>query len=375
MDTSPLFTPFRYGPLELANRIVMAPMTRCFSPGGVPGPDVAAYYARRVEGGVGLVITEGTWVPHPLAANEDNAPRFHGEDALAGWRGVVDAVHAVGGRIMPQLWHVGLVEKPKIDNLYEGNADTGTPAASSPSGIIKPGQYGGEGATESEIADLIEAYAGAAANARDLGFDGVEVHGAHGYLIDQFFWSETNDRTDRWGGSAAARARFGAEVVRAMRARVGPDFVIVFRFSQWKQQDYKARLAASPDELAAYLAPLSDAGVDVFHASQRRFWESEFGGSDLNLAGWARKLTGRPAITVGSIGLGAEMLATMFATEVADVDLGGLERLVAMVRDGEVDLAAVGRGLIADPDWPRKVAAGRLGELRPYERAALASLV
>lgn len=106
ISTDKLFEPVTLGSLSLANRIVMAPMTRCLSPGGVPGPDVARYYRRRIEGGVGLVITEGTWIPHPSASNEPDAPRFYGEDALAGWQRVVDEVHAAGGKIMPQLWHV-----------------------------------------------------------------------------------------------------------------------------------------------------------------------------------------------------------------------------------------------------------------------------
>lgn len=350
----------------------MAPMTRCFSPGGVPGRDVAQYYARRAEGGVGLIITEGAWIPHRHAANEESAPRFYGEDALAGWKAVVDAVHRAGGRIMPQLWHVGLVEKPDIENLYEASASA---EGASPSGYIKPGAKVTEGIGEREIADIIEAYATAAAAAQAIGFDGVEIHGAHGYLIDQFFWEATNKRSDGWGGAARSRARFGAEVVRAMRARVGAKFPIIFRFSQWKLQDYAARLAETPDELAEYLEPLTDAGVDIFHASQRRFWESEFAGSDMNLAGWSRRLTGKPSITVGSVGLNQELLETMFDVDVAAVDQTHFARLMAMIETGEADLVAVGRGLIADPDWPGKIRAGRPDQLLPYRREALATLV
>lgn len=370
-DGAPLFTPFHHRKLDLPNRIVMAPMTRCFSPAGVPGPDVAAYYRRRVEGGVGLIITEGTWIPHPDASNEENAPRFYGDDALAGWQRVVAEVHVAGGRIMPQLWHVGLVKKPDIENIY--CAKDAAPS-SSPSGYITPDQKICEGVNDEQIADLIEAYATAAATAHNLGFDGVEIHGAHGYPIDQFFWAATNRRTDRWGGSIAARARFGAEVVRAMRARVGPDFPIVFRFSQWKLQDYQARLADTPEELADYLAPLSDAGVDIFHASQRRFWQPAFDDSPLNLAGWARKLTGKPSITVGSVGLEGDLLQTMFQVDQAPIDAGHLARLLEMVLAGEADLIAVGRGLIADPDWAEKVRRGRIDDLIPYTRQALASL-
>jgi len=110
--TATLFRPFTVGPLQLANRIVMAPMTRGLSPGHVPGPDVAAYYRRRAEGGVGLIITEGTYINHPGAGFHPGVPQFHGEAALAGWRHVAEQVHAAGGRIFPQIWHVGLTDSP-----------------------------------------------------------------------------------------------------------------------------------------------------------------------------------------------------------------------------------------------------------------------
>src|SRR5690606_31751349 len=137
---------------------------------------------------------------------------------------------------------------------------------------------------------VVAAFAQAAADARALGFDAVEVHGAHGYLIDQFFWEGTNRRDDAYGGSIANRTRFAAEIIAAIRARVGADLPIILRFSQWKLQDYHARLVNSPTELEQFLTPLAEAGVDLFHCSTRRFWEPEFAGSDLTLAGWTRKL-------------------------------------------------------------------------------------
>lgn len=150
---------------------------------------------------------------------------------------------------------------------------------------------------------LINAFAKAAADAKRLGFDGVELHGAHGYLIDQFFWKETNRRTDEYGGDLTGRTRFASRIIHAVRKAVGSRFPIIFRFSQWKTGHYDAKLAYTPEELEAFLAPLTDAGVDIFDCSTRRFWEPEFEGSRLNLAGWTRKLTGKPTISVGSVGL------------------------------------------------------------------------
>jgi 2,4-dienoyl-CoA reductase-like NADH-dependent reductase (Old Yellow Enzyme family) len=367
INAAPLFQPFNVKSLSLANRIVMAPMTRSFSPGGVPGANVAAYYRRRAEHDVGLIITEGTLIAHPAAGNDPNVPRFHGDDALAGWAHVVKEVHAVGGHIMPQLWHVGSVRRA-------GQSPNPEAPPISASGMFKPGKQISEPATESQIADLIAAFAQGAADAHRLGFDGIEIHGAHGYLVDQFFWDGTNERTDRYGGDLAARARFAVEVVKACRRATTPDFPIVLRFSQWKQQQYDARLATSPEQLATFLAPLADAGVDLFHCSNRRFWEPEFPGSPMNLAGWTKKLAGKPVITVGSIGLDTDFLET-FAGKSANSETSHMARLLEMVTNNEVDLVAVGRMLIADPAWASKLKSGRTADVIPYTRDTLTALV
>ncbi|HET8611891.1 MAG TPA: NADH:flavin oxidoreductase [Sphingomonas sp.] len=369
--TDTLFRPIEIGGLRLPNRIVMAPMTRCFSPGGVPGKNVAAYYRRRAEGGVGLIVTEGAWVPHWAASNDDSAPRFHGEDALAGWKHVADEVHAAGGRIAPQLWHVGLSRKPDVENLYVRRTDYSR--AVSPSGILDIGNKVGEPVGEGEIEAIVAAYARAAADAERLGFDGVELHGAHGYLIDQFFWTETNRREDRYGGDQVARTRFAVEVVRAIRARVSRDFPVIFRFSQWKLQDYAARMLETPAVLEAFLAPLIDAGVDIFHCSQRRFWLPEFEGEGpMNLAGWTKKLTGKPTISVGSVGLDMEMVESLLVG--GESRFTRLDELIEMMERGDFDMIAVGRALIANPDWPKLVESRRFDAIRPYSQALLADL-
>ena len=369
-----LFRPFSVAGLDLANRIVMAPMTRCLSPGGVPGDDVAAYYRRRAEGGVGLIVTEGAWIPHPSASNEANAPRFYGDDALAGWKRVVDEVHAAGGKIMPQLWHVGQTGKTELEGLYD-DTDAGVTRQVGPSGMVGalsvPPTLKDKPATLQEIHEVSEAYIEAAQSAYRLGFDGVELHAAHGYLFDQFFWHETNLRSDSYGGDLRARTRFAADIVRGIRARTSPDFPIVLRISQWKLHDYRARLAETPEQLATFLEPLVDAGVDIFHCSQRRFWEGEFG-TDLNLAGWIKKLTGKSVITVGSVSLRQDLLETIRGSESAIEN--NLSRLLDLFERGDFDLVAVGRALIVDPDWPRKIRAGAEGDILPYTPHALGEL-
>lgn len=361
-----LSRPLTLGGLTVPNRIVMAPMTRQFSPGGVPDEAVAAYYARRAAGGVGLIVTEGTYVGHESAGQSDRVPRFHGEEQLAGWAKVAEAVHAAGGRIVPQLWHIGMVRTAGQPPF------TDAPAVG-PSGIRLDGTEGtGKAMTQGDLDDVIAAFAQAAADAERIGFDGVELHGAHGYLIDQFLWSGTNRRADAYGGDLLARTRFGAEIVAAVRAAVSPDFPVIFRFSQWKSDNYDARLAATPAELDALLAPLAAAGVDAFHASTRRYWLPEFDGSELNLAGWTRKLTGRPVITVGSVGLDGDFLRG-FQGEGAP--LKGIDDLLDRLEREEFDLVAVGRALLQDPEWAAKVLAGRFDELDAYHPGALRTLV
>jgi 2,4-dienoyl-CoA reductase-like NADH-dependent reductase (Old Yellow Enzyme family) len=357
---SALFQPFILNKLTLANRIVMAPMTRAKSPHRVPGEAVAAYYRRRAEGGVGLIITEGTYIPHPGAGFDANVPNFHGDEALAGWSNVLKQVHSAGGRIMPQLWHVGLM-------LQAG--EVLTPDGVGPSGLAKPGQQVAAPMSQQDIDQVVQAYGQAAASAERLGFDGLEIHGAHGYLIDQFFWQGTNRRTDRY----ADRTRFAVEVIEEIRRKVSPDFPVVLRFSQWKQQDFSARLAATPAELELFLAPLTAAGVDMFHCSTRRYAEPEFEGSTLNLAGWTKKLTGRPTITVGSVSINRDFVTSFMSSEAAAVT--AIEDLEERLARGEFDLVAIGRALIANPSWPKQVRQGLLESLRPFDRALLTELI
>ena len=360
-----LSRPVALGGLTVPNRVVMAPMTRQFSPGGVPGADVAAYYARRAAAGVGLIVTEGTYVGHESAGQSDAIPRFHGAEQLAGWAKVAEAVHAAGGRIVPQLWHIGMVRKA-------GDPPYADAPAVGPSGIRLDGTEGaGLAMTQDDLDGVVAAFAEAAADAERIGFDGIELHGAHGYLIDQFLWSGTNRRTDAYGGDPVARTRFGAEIVAAVRKAVSPGFPVIFRFSQWKSENYDARIAATPAELDALLAPLAEAGVDAFHASTRRYWVPEFDGSDLNLAGWTKKLTGKPVITVGSVGLDGDFIR---GRQGGIAPVKGIDDLLDRLEQGEFDLVAVGRALLQDPEWAAKVLDGRFGELAPYDPAVLRGL-
>lgn len=359
----------------------MSPMTRGFCPGGAPTPDVAGYYARRAAGGCGLVITEAVGIDHPSALGdaglgEDHIPVLHGDAPIAGWRRAVDAVHAAGGAIVPQLWHQGVLRLP-------GTGPHSHAPTFSPSGLWGPlGRTTsladskipadpkiGEPASEAEIEAVLEGYVRSARNAMLAGFDGIALHGGHGYLIDNFLWSETNLRTDRWGGDLVRRTEFAVEVVRRIRAAIGPGMPIFFRFSQWKQQDFRAQLATTPQELEALLCPLAEAGVDVFDASVRYFDKAAYPESELSLAGWAKKVTGKMSMLVGGVGINKGMYDG--DKGVAAVD--NVEQVVKRFERGEFDLVGVGRALLGDPEWARKAIAGETAV--PFDPRTLNQLV
>ncbi len=365
-----LFTPFPLGNTTLRNRIAMAPMTRKRSPGGVPTSDVVQYYRRRGEGGIGLIFSEGTFIDHPSAEADEgksyrNIPHFFGAEALRGWEKVVTAVQATGAKFMPQLWHVGEVRRLGMPS------DPAVPGYG-PREITENGRVTVKAMDAEDMREIAQSYARGARTAREMGCDGVALHGAHGYLMDQFFWPESNPRNGDFGGGIAERSRFACMVVAAIRDAVGPDFPIVFRFSQWKMTDYAARIAETPAELEVLLKGLVEAGVDVFDVSTRRFWEAAFEDSPRSLAAWTRALSGKPTIAVGSIGLDQPHHSKFFRdkaeinAQVTDLD----QLLDAMARE-EFDLAAVGRAILADPQWADKVRAGRMADIRAFERGDL----
>jgi 2,4-dienoyl-CoA reductase-like NADH-dependent reductase (Old Yellow Enzyme family) len=354
-------------------------MTRYASPGGIPTEDVASYYARRAATGIGLIVTEGVGIAHSVAIDHPRVPRMHGEEALRGWRRVVEVVHAAGGMIFPQLWHQGAMW-----NVEHAGELSGT--AMRPSGIWGPADgtisIAADGRsravaetrpmTDGEVQDVIDAFAVSARYAKELGFDGIAIHGAHGYLIDNFLWHYTNRRTDRWGGAdARGRAEFGSAVVRAIRRAVGPGVPIMLRISQFKLQDYRAVLASTPEELGRLLEPLAEAGVDIFDGSQRFFDTPTFAGTPLNLAGWAKKLTGKRSMTVGGIGLGKSSGPARHV-DGRQMSANNLPQVIARFQRGEFDLVGIGRSILNDPSWFAKA---RLGQpFAPFDPANLERL-
>lgn len=370
MSTSTLFQPFTLKNLTLPNRFVMAPMTRGQSPDNVPSDKNALYYQARAQGEVGLIISEGTYI-NPYAAennfsNPRSVPHFYGEAAILGWKKVVEAVHAAGGKFAPQLWHVGSVRQT-------GSHPNPEKGGYGPSAVVHPHAFKSEVPvvmTEKDIQETIEDYAKAAFMAKQIGCDGIELHGAHGYLLDQFFWDYTNQRQDIYGGKTLAeRTRFACEVINAVRKSVGENFPILLRYSQWKLSAYQARLAHTPEELASFLEPLVDAGVDIFHCSTRKLTTPEFSDSTEHLAGWTKKITGKPVIAVGSLGINLDFIQTYLGeknTEKASHQRW-VEDIAERMEKGEFDLVALGRALIADPSLVKKIQASDYGSIVDYD--------
>jgi len=247
---SNLFTPLQVGALTLPNRIIMAPLTRCrASEGRVPNALMAEYYTQRAS--AGLIISEATSVT-PMGVGYPNTPGIWSDAQVEGWKPITDAVHQAGGRIVLQLWHVGRISDP----IYLDGAQPVAPSAIQPAGhvsLVRPEKpYDTPRALETtEIADIVAAYRLGAENAKKAGFDGVEVHGANGYLLDQFLQTSTNQRTDQYGGSLENRARLLLEVTDACIAVWGADRVGVHLAPRRDAHDMGD---ANPAETFGYVA-------------------------------------------------------------------------------------------------------------------------
>jgi 2,4-dienoyl-CoA reductase-like NADH-dependent reductase (Old Yellow Enzyme family) len=367
-ELAPLFRPLTIRNARLRNRFVMPGMQRGFMSDGSPTRKMVDYMRRCATGGTGLIISESTSPDHPSAYWQPMMGRLE-PGTLRAWKNVVTAVKGEGATFFQQIWHPGSMRK-----VADGHPLAGHPAWS-PSGLIQSGRSNGCAMTCQNLQDLERAYVRAAENAQTLGADGVEVHAAHGYLLDQFLWAQTNVRDDGYGGpSLLERARYPIEIVAAIRKAVGEHFVISFRFSQFKEVDYTATVASDPEDLRAMLAALRAAGVDMFNVSSRRFLKREWPDSehpDRTIAEWTKKLTDAPVMTCGSVGLNVEMFANLFEDqEPSELSIErDLRALAERIERGTLDLAGVGRMHIANNDFVNKIRDRRFHELALFNKS------
>ena len=364
MTNKSLFSPFSINNHELKNRFVMAPMTRNFSPEGIPSEYAPEYYAKRARGGVALILTEGVEVSHPSSSGYPDVPNLTSSESKKMWARVVEEVHKCDSKIFCQLWHVGGIRKPGIDKNKDVPGYT-------PSGLVRANKKVAYEMTLDDIQEMISIYAEDAKICEELGFDGVEIHGAHGYLIDQFFWSDTNVRSDKYGGSLEKRTQFARDIIQACQNITTEDFSVGIRFSQWKQQDYDAKLALDENELKIFVDCLSESRPDFFHTSMRRFWEPEMNNS--SLAALVKGMTDIPVIGVGSVGLDKDFIRLYAGddkTKISDFD-----QLFDSFQAEEFDLIAIGRALLSDPDWVKKLEQNKMDTIVPFDKSFVENYV
>jgi len=354
-----LFQEFSIKNVRFKNRFVMAPMTRNFSQNGVPHLDAAEYYSMRARGRVGLIITEGVEISHPSSSGYPGCPNLISDESKRAWEKVITSVHKEDTKIFCQLWHVGGIRKP---GMYP---DPDVPGFT-PSGIVKKGKKVAHEMSLYEIEEMIEVYANDAKICEDLGFDGVEIHGAHGYLIDQFFWGVTNQRTDNYGGNFEKRINFAKDIISSSKKSTSDNFIVGIRFSQWKQQDYEAKIANNIDELNKFISELSKSDPDFFHTSMRRFWEPEFESSNLNLSACVKQLSKIPVIAVGSVGLDKDFIKLYEGDHEAKI--GNFDKLFNTFENDSFDMIAIGRALLSDPNLIEKLENSNFKDMVPFDK-------
>lgn len=352
---SPVFTGTSLKGLDFANRLSVAPMTRISaSCAGVPGERMVRYYQRFARGGFSLVMSEGIYTDKAYAQTYSGQPGLNDREQADAWRRAVDAVHAAGGSIFAQLMHGGALSQ---GNPYR--SDTIGPSAIRPKGSQMTG-YRGDGPyampreiSEAEIAAAIEGFAGAARLAIEVaGFDGIEIHGANGYLLDQFFTDYTNHRQDRWGGDIVARFGLSLEVLKAVRAAIGPSVPLGLRLSQGKVNDFRHKWAEREQGAARVFEALAESPADFAHVTEFEAWRPAFEGGEISLVSLARRHAPRLFL-------------------IANGSLHELARAEQVMESG-ADMIALGRGALVNPDWPHLTAAR--SALRPFELSMLAPI-
>ncbi|MCV2348318.1 NADH:flavin oxidoreductase [Paucibacter sp. Y2R2-4] len=350
MSVSTLLDPAALGQLRLTNRLAVAPMTRVSATAdGLATTRMADYYGDFAAGGFGLVITEGVYTDRAYAQGYLFQPGLADDIQGEAWRPVVERVHASGGRIVAQLMHAGAISQGNRHRPISKG-----PSAVQPRGV-QMSIYRGEGLYRlpaelslAELDEVVGGFASSAVRAKEAGFDGVEIHGANGYLLDQFLTDYTNQRTDGYGGSLERRLRICVETILAVRQAVGSDFTIGYRVSLGKVNDFTHKWGGGEVEAAAIFQTLSAAPLDYLHTTEFEAWQSAFGEGP-SLAALARHHGTVPVIANGS--------------------LHSPVQAVGMIARGEADLVSLGRGALTHANWPHRLRDGQV--LEAFDRALL----
>ncbi|MGG2063245.1 alkene reductase [Bacillus sp. S14(2024)] len=350
VEETKLFDPIQIGAWSLRNRVAMAPMTRCFANDetGVVGADVAEYYRKRAADGVGLIITEGI-VISPRAKGNPGVPGIYTEEQIDSWKSVTDAVHEEGGTIIAQIWHVGRMSHHELTGGFLPQAPSAIAAQGNVPRFRKPFDTP-EAMTVEEIQETIEQYAQAARNAIEAGFDGVEIHGAHGYLIDQFAYEFANHRNDQYGGDLKQRLTFMKEVLQAVISAIGADKTLI-RFSAFKG-DNPSYMWENPEAaIQTFVEMFYEVGLTMIHPSTMNYTQVIADGKNLHQL--VRKYWDGIIVGVGNL---------------------NPKEAEEALQEGTIDVAAFGRPLISNPDFVHRVKHGE--SLEEYDaKQHLATLI
>ncbi|MDI3500957.1 MAG: hypothetical protein PWP22_728 [Thermoanaerobacter sp.] len=341
LEFEKLLEPIQIGPMKLRNRIVMPPMvTNYAAADGAVTERFKAYHQARAKGGVGLIIVEATYV-HPSGKGFQNQVGIYKDELISGLRELTETVHKYGAKIAVQLYHAGRQTTSKVTGMK----------VVAPSPIPCPvKQEMPKELSVDEIKELVESFGQAARRAKEAGFDAVEIHGAHGYLLNQFLSPYSNKRTDEYGGSFENRIRFPLEVVRRVREEVGGDFPIIYRMSA---EEYVPG-GLTIEDTKIFAQKLVEAGVNALHISGGVYESSAM-------------IIQPAAIPQGCFVENAAAIKKAINSKIPVIVVGRIkDPLMAeqIIREGKADLVSMGRALLADPNLPQKVSEGKIQEIR-----------
>jgi 2,4-dienoyl-CoA reductase-like NADH-dependent reductase (Old Yellow Enzyme family) len=337
-DTSALFMPIVIKGHAFKNRLSVAPMTRVTATqDGRATETMARYYERFARGGFGAVSTEGIYTDQAFSQGYVHQPGMTDEAQASAWKPVVSGIKAHGAFAIAQIMHAGAISQ---GNRFR--AGTVGPSAIQPKGKQMTFYHGKDRygvpavMTEEQVADAISGFAESAGRAIGIaGFDAVEIHGANGYLLDQFMTDYANTRTDQWGGATENRARLTLETLKAVKEKVGAGVPIGVRISQGKVNDFDHKWAGGERDAEIIFGGLADAGADFIHVTEYEAWRPAFASGGPSLMRLAKRYAPKAAIF-------------------ANGSLHNVEQAVAALDDG-ADIVTIGRGALANPDFPRRL--------------------
>jgi 2,4-dienoyl-CoA reductase-like NADH-dependent reductase (Old Yellow Enzyme family) len=350
--TAQILSPYDGNGITVRNRIAVAPMTRITATEyGHPTRPMFDYYARFAKGGFGLVITEGIYTDKAFSQGYRFQPGLADDEQAQAWAAFNRNMRAQGTRVFAQLMHAGALSQGNVHRSH-----TVAPSAVPPKGEQMAFYYGSgpypvpKQMTEAEIDEAVQGFAQAAHRAVNIaGFGGVEIHGANGYLLDQFLSAHTNLRTDRWGGSARAQVQLLVDVVNSVRGSVGKAVPVGIRISQGKVNDFSSKWPGGDRDAETIFGTLADAGVNFIHVTEREAWQPAFEGTHDSLVTLAHRYA--PNVTI-----------------IANGSLHTAQRMAHALESG-ADIVTVGRGALANPDLPMLLASGH--EPKPFDGSIL----